>query len=138
MISEKKYYVWGLFSRQEIEYLNFIKDKAQSKLISPCFDLHITLLGPFLNIDKTFLSKLKSFGETNSSIIIQCNGYRFKQEIFKSFYISIKDSIHLDELRKNISKLNKFDYDKKFFSPHVSLCYGHHKIEEKKINSKIA
>ena len=131
MINKKLYYLWGLFPPKEIEYLNFIKDKVQSKLISPCFDLHITLAGPYLNIDKTFISKLKSFGETNSSIILQCDGYRFQQEIFKSFYISIKDSIHLNELRKNISKLNKFNYDKNF-SPHISLCYGNHKIEEKK------
>tara|TARA_B100000900_G_C20493346_1_gene680522 strand:- start:464 stop:976 length:513 start_codon:yes stop_codon:yes gene_type:complete len=131
MISKKIYYLWGLFPPQEIEYLNFIKDKVQTKLISPCFDLHITLAGPFLDIDKTFISKLKSFGEVNSSIVLHADGYRFKQEIFKSFYISIKDSLHLHELRKNIYKLNKFDLDNNY-SPHISLCYGNYQIEEKK------
>ena len=131
MISKKIYYLWGLFPPQEIEYLNFIKDKVQTKLISPCFDLHITLAGPFLDIDKTFISKLKSFGEVNSSIVLHADGYRFKQEIFKSFYIFIKDSLHLHELRKNIYKLNKFDLDNNY-SPHISLCYGNYQIEEKK------
>ena len=43
MIKKKAYYLWGLFPPKETEYLNVIKDKAQSKLISPYFDLHITL-----------------------------------------------------------------------------------------------
>ena len=137
MINKKIYYLWGLFPPEEIEYLNFIKDKVQSKLISPCFDLHITLAGPYLYIDKTFISKLKSFGQTNSSIKLIIDGYRFEQERFKSFYISIKDTVHLKELRKNISKLNKFDSDNNY-APHISLCYGDHKIEEKrKLISKL-
>ena len=53
MIKKKTYYLWGLFPPKETEYLNFIKDKVQSKLISPYFDLHITLSGSYLNTDKT-------------------------------------------------------------------------------------
>tara|TARA_Y100001978_G_scaffold134007_1_gene119853 strand:- start:67 stop:579 length:513 start_codon:yes stop_codon:yes gene_type:complete len=131
MVNQKKYYLWGLFPPLEIKYLNFVKEKVQSKLISPSFNLHITLSGPYLNIDKTFKSKLKSFGDTNSSIFLHCDGYHFKQEMFKSFYISIKDSLNLKELRKKIYKLNKFDVDNNY-SPHISLCYGNHPIEEKK------
>ena len=69
MIINKTYYLWGLFSPEETENLNFIKDKVQSKLISPYYDLHITLSGPYLNIDKTFIYKLRSFGENHSSIM---------------------------------------------------------------------
>ena len=131
MINKKTYYLWGLFSPKETEYLNFIKDKVHSKLISPNFDLHITLSGPYLEIDKTFISKLKSFGENNSSIMLHVDGYCFKQEMFKSFYLSVKNSLPLKKLRKNIYKLNKFDLDN-HYSPHISLCYGNHQIEEKK------
>tara|TARA_Y100000589_G_scaffold43517_1_gene36591 strand:+ start:303 stop:815 length:513 start_codon:yes stop_codon:yes gene_type:complete len=131
MINKKIYYLWGLFPPKETKYLNFIREKVQSKLISPFFDLHITLAGPYFDIDKTFISKLKSFGKTNYSIILHSDGYNFKQEIFKSFYISIKDSLNLKELRKNIYKLNKFDLDNNY-SPHISLCYGNHQIKEKK------
>ena len=67
MINKKTYYLWGLFPPQETEYLNFIKDKVQNKLISPCFDLHITLAGPYLNIERAFIYKFRSFGENNSS-----------------------------------------------------------------------
>ena len=136
MSNKKTYYLWGLFPPQEIEYLNFIKDKVQSKLSSPYFDIHITLAGPFYNINKTFISKLNSFGETNSLILLHVDGYRFKQEMFKSFFISIKHSQHLEELRKNICILNKFDLDNNY-SPHISLCYGNHQIKEKKLISKL-
>ena len=131
MINKKTYYLWGLFPPQEIEYLNFIKEKVQSKLISPYFDPHITISGPYFNIDKTFISKLKSFGNENSSILLHVDGYSFKQEIFKSFYISIKNSQNLIDLRKNIFKLNKFDIDNTY-NPHISLCYGNHQIQDKK------
>ena len=131
MINKKAYYLWGIFPSEDAEYLNLIKNKVQSKLISPYFYLHITLTGPYLNIDNSFISKLKSFAESHSSIMLHIDGYCFKQEIFKSFYISIKDSIHLKQLRENISKLNKFDMDNKY-CPHISLCYGNHQILEKK------
>ena len=131
MIKKKTYYLWGLFPPKETEYLNFIKDKVQSKLISPYFDLHITLSGPYSDIDKNFICKLKSFAKNNSSIILHVEGYCFRQEMFKSFYLSIKNSSHLKELRKNIYKLNKFDLDRNY-SPHISLCYGNHQIKEKK------
>ena len=130
MNNKKTYYLWGLFPRQETEYLKFIKEKVQSKLISPYFDVHITLAGPYSNIDKNFIYQLKSFGERNSLIVLHSDGYCFKQTMFKSFYISIKNSLDLNELRKNIYKLNKFDLDN--YCPHISLSYGNHKIKEKK------
>ena len=128
---KKTYYLWGLFPPKNTEYLNSIKNNVQNKLISPHFDLHITLAGPYLNIDKTFISKLKSLAENTSSIMLDVDGYCFNQEIFKSFYISINNSLNLKQLRKNIYKLNQFDSDKKYF-PHISLCYGTHQIKEKK------
>ena len=126
MIKKQTYYLWGLFPPKETEYLNFIKDKVQSKLISPYFDLHITLSGPYLKIDKTFTCKLRSFRENNSSIMLYVDGYCFKQEMFKSFYLSIKNSLTLKKLRENIYKLDKFDLDNNY-SPHISLCYGNHR-----------
>tara|TARA_Y100000589_G_C27171751_1_gene637021 strand:- start:1978 stop:2490 length:513 start_codon:yes stop_codon:yes gene_type:complete len=127
----KGYWIWGLFPGKDTKLLNDIKAEVQNKLKSPYFETHITLSGPYLNIDHTFLNKLKFFGESNSKIILNMDGYNFKQEIFKSFYISIKDSITLRELRKNIYELKKYDL-KKNYSPHISLSYGNHDINAKK------
>ena len=99
MINKKTYYLWGLFPPEETEYLNFIKDIVQSKLISPYFDMHITLSGPYFNIDKAFIYKLRSFGENNSSIMLHVDGYCFKQEMFQSFYLAIKNSLPLKKTK---------------------------------------
>ena len=64
--------------------------------------------------------------------MLNVEGYDFNQEVFKSFYISIKNSRNLKELRKNIYELNKFDI-KNNYSPHISLSYGNHEIKEKEI-----
>ena len=128
----KGYWIWGLFPYKETNFLNEIKAKVQSKLKSPFFETHITIAGPYLNIDKSFLEKLKTFGESNSEILLDVDGYDLKQEMFKSFYISIKNSNYLEELRKKIYQLNKFDLGSNYY-PHISLSYGHHEIEEKKM-----
>ena len=127
----KGYWLWGLFSSKEKFLLNQIKAKVQSKLKSPFFETHITLTGPYLNIDNNFLRKLKTFAQYNSAIMLNVGRYDFKQEIFKSFYIPIKNSRRLIELRRNIYELNNFDLTNNY-SPHISLTYGNHKIKEKK------
>ena len=129
---KKGYWLWGLFPSEETNLLNEIKAKLQSQLKSPVFETHITLAGPYMNIDKNFLNKLKTFVEINSVIILNSIGYEFKQEIFKSFYISIENSRNLKELRKNLYEINKFDLGNNY-SPHISLSYGNHEIKEKRI-----
>ena len=127
----KGYWLWGLFPNKENYFLNEIKDKVQSKLKSPFFETHITLAGPYLNIDKFSSKELKTFAGNNSFIILNIDGYNFKQEIYKSFYIQIKQSSHLKELRRNICELNNFDLENDYL-PHVSLTYGDHSIKVKK------
>ena len=57
----KGYWLWGLFPSTEKVLLNEIKAKVQSKLKSPFFETHITLAGPYLNIDNNFSSLLTIF-----------------------------------------------------------------------------
>ena len=127
----KGYWLWGLFPSVEKVFLNEIKAKVQSKLKSPFFETHITLTGPYLNIDNIFLNKLKTFAENNYVITLNVAGYDFKQEIFKSFYISIQNSRGLKEFRRNIYELKSFDLEKNYY-PHISLSYGNHETKEKK------
>ena len=127
----KGYWLWGLFPSTDEFFLNEIKAKVQSKLKGPSFDIHITLTGPYLNIDDIFLHKIKNFAKNYSAIPLNIRGYDFKQEIFKSFYISIENSQRLKELRRNIYELNNFDLANNY-SPHISLAYGNYEIREKK------
>ena len=125
------YWVWGLFPSREKLILDAIKAEVQYKLKSPFFETHITLAGPYLNIDNNFLNKLITFAEKNKAIILSFDKYNFKQERFKSFYIQVKESVRLKELRRNLYKLNNFDEADIYF-PHISLSYGNHAINEKK------
>ena len=127
----KGYWLWGLFPYKEKVFLNEIKAEVQAKLKSPSFETHITLAGPYLNIDNIFINKIKTFAENNFAIMLNVGGYDFRQEIFKSFQISIENSRQLKELRKNIHELNNFDLANNYF-PHISLSYGNHEIKEKK------
>ena len=127
----KGYWLWGLFPEKETYFLNEIKANVQSKLKSPFFQTHITLSGPYLYIDDVFLKNLKNCAKSNSVINLNVDGYDFRQEIYKSFFISIKNSFPLKELRKNIYKLNKFDMENNY-SPHISLAYGNHEEKDKK------
>ena len=128
----KGFWVWGLFPSKETYLLNEIKAKVQSKLESPVFDTHITLAGPYLNVDKPFLNKLRNFVERNSVIILNVKGYNFKQEKFRSFYVSIKNSRYLRDFRKKIYELNKCNFENNYL-PHISLSYGNHEIKEKEL-----
>ena len=85
MISKKTFYLWGLFPPEDAEYLSFIMDLVQSKLTSPFFEPHIILAGPYLNIDKTFVFKLKTFGQCNSLIILNADGYFLKKKCLNHF-----------------------------------------------------
>ena len=127
----KCYWVWGLLHSKDKFFINEIKAKVQNKLKSPFFETHVTLTGPYLKIDNIFLNKLKNFAENNSTISLNVGGYDLKQEIFKSFYISIENSLQLKELRRNIYELNNFDLANNY-SPHISLSYGNHEIKAKK------
>ena len=127
----KGYWIWGLFPSKDTYFLNEIKAKVQSKLKSPFFQTHITLSGPYLDISDNFLNKLKIFAKDNSVISLSVDGYDFRQEIYKSFFIAIKNSGRLKELRRNIYNLKKFDIENNY-SPHISLTYGNHKLKEKK------
>ena len=131
MRMSKGFWLWGLFPSQEKFFLNEIKAKVQSKLKSPFFETHITLAGPYLYIDNVFLKKLKTFANNNSAIMLNVGGYDFRQETYKSFYIAIKNSLRLKELRRNIYELNKFDLLDNY-TPHISLSYGNHEMKEKK------
>ena len=96
------------------------KNKVQSILKSPNYELHITLAGPYFKIDNDFLSKLNFFGQNNSSLDLYLKNFDFQDQTFKSFYISIVNSNDLNYLRKGIFKIQKFNFEKEY-QPHISL-----------------
>ena len=124
------YWIWGLFSSRDYSYLNNIKNLVRTHLNSPKFDLHLTVSGPYESLDQIFFRKIKTLAENSNSIMLEIKAYEHKQEIFESFYLSIKNKEDLNFLRNNIFKIKKFDLQKKYF-PHISLVYGNHSFKEK-------
>ena len=127
----KTFWLWGLFPPENNNFLNQIKAKVKSKLISPDFETHITLAGPYFKIDDLFLKKLSTLGQNTSPIILDAKGYDFKQEFFKSFFVLVENTKCLQDLRGKIYELNEFELNINY-SPHISLTYGEHETNLKK------
>ena len=120
------YWIWGRFSKKDTLYLDSIKDNVQISLISPKFDVHLTLCGPYEKLDHEFLFNLKNLSNKNQSIILNLEKFDFSDEKFKSFFIKTNKSIELNNLRNSIYNLSKFA-SKNDYDPHISLAYGNHK-----------
>ena len=81
----KAYYIWGLFDNSDATYLNKLKDEIQAKLLSPRFDLHITLAGPYLNLDSDSSEKLKNFSA--SDLAVKNKFSNFKKKDSNNFFL---------------------------------------------------
>ena len=51
------------------------------------------------------------------------NGQLLEKEFYKSIYISVNNSLRLENLRNSIFRIKEFDLHSNF-SPHISLIYG--------------
>ena len=121
----KGFWIWGQFENEDKDYINYLKKKVQSKLISPLFEPHITLAGPFDVIDISFIDKIKGISLSHKSISLNLLQYEFENEKFRSFYIAVNKSNRLFNIRYEISQKYKFDINK-VYKPHISLSYGVH------------
>ena len=55
----KAYWVWGQFVDSDMVYLDRIKSLINKKLKGPNFNIHLTLLGPLMRIDKKTIDEFK-------------------------------------------------------------------------------
>ena len=128
----KAYWIWGQFPIKDTLYLNSIKDHVQSILNSPQFDIHLTLCGPFAELNSDFLNSLSNISKTNQSITLNLEKFDFCDQIFTSFFIKTDIPTELNNLRNNIYKIAKYNIKKKYV-PHISLAYGNHKKSQKNL-----
>lgn len=128
----KAYWIWGLFPINEKIILNSLQYQVQKVLESPKFEAHITLSGPFPKINSAFLKKLKMYSKNKNSVFLDVKGYDHKREKYESFFISIRNSLNLRNLRNDINKLTNPKLNKEY-NPHISLSYGNHKKKEKEL-----
>lgn len=123
-------WLWGGFSTEAKSNLSLIQKKVQDKLLSPKFDLHITLSGPYKSFDRYQKNVLKSFAKKRSSLILNTNDYSYSDNFYESFFISVEYSNELKKIREDIYNFFPFNINKNY-KPHISLAYGDHSRTKK-------
>ena len=131
------FWLWGQFSPNCSNSLIKLQNKVQKELKSPKFNVHITLAGPYKTSDQLFKNSLYNFFKSVSSLKLNLTNYDYRDQVYRSFYISVFESIELKKLRSDINSLFPFNQDE-IYSPHISLAYGNHcKNSKEKIISTI-
>ena len=128
----KAHWIWGQFVDKDMGYLDSIKSHVNEKLKGPTFDIHLTLLGPFMSMDKEKINEIKKICSNLKPIEIFAKRYVTSNNFFTSFFIEVKKSSTLINFRNDLRgsfQENQFSP----FSPHVSLTYGNFPIKEKNI-----
>ena len=127
--NKKTYYIWGEFTLKDFNSLNKLHQRANHFLNGPDFIIHLTLSGPFYDLDEETISGIESLAMTNKVIEMTTNGYGTEDNIFQSFYIQIKLSDELLRLKRKLDNFLKID--SKNFNPHISLFYGMKELDLK-------
>ena len=128
-VSNKTYYLWGEFSHAEYSLLNQLQKRVNDRFNGPDFKVHLTLSGPFYELNGKILDGLEDLSVTNDSIDMRTNGYGVEDNIYQSFYIQIQLSNELLLLKKKLDSFLKID--SKDFNPHISLFYGMKELDLK-------
>lgn len=126
----KAFWIWSEFSFFDTNYLLAIQDKVRSQLKSEEFKIHMTLAGPFYDIDSNSIQLIRDYCRQNSEVKINTLGYGCQSKFFQSIFISIDQSSVLDKLRNAMFECN-YQFPNKNFYPHISLVYGNYKKEIK-------
>lgn len=125
------YWIWGQFSFEDSIYLSSLQEEVLLKFDGPRFEPHVTLSGPFDNIDNFFEINIKKLCKKEKDIDLKINSYKYEENIYTSFYISIDICDNLELLRKKIFKIRKYNINPDFYKPHISLAYGEYDELEK-------
>ncbi|GIS41027.1 MAG: hypothetical protein Ct9H90mP13_08730 [Pseudomonadota bacterium] len=88
----------------------------------PDFIVHLTLSGPFYDLDEATIGGIEDLAVTNNKIEMTTNGYGIEDNIFQSFYVQIQKSSELMNLKGRLDDL--LSITPKDFNPHISLFYG--------------
>jgi 2'-5' RNA ligase len=126
----KRYYLWGGFSDSNLLNLNKLQAKVNNQFYGPKFNVHLTLSGPFFNLDNKIIDLIENIALTNNIVEMRTTGYGMEENIFQSFYVGIENSIKLLELKTSLD--NHLDISSKEYNPHISLFYGEKEATSKK------
>ena len=122
----KAFWIWCEFSAIDTQYLTEIQNKVQSKLKGPEFKIHLTLAGPFNEIDQSSIDGMRIYCSQNYPIEAEVIGYEYQKKFFQSIFIAVSQSKELNDLRNTMFEINHQKPTQNFL-PHISLVYGDYK-----------
>ena len=127
---KKAFWVWCEFSSIDVEYLNQIQKKVQRELRSPEFKIHLTLAGPFNEINPSSIDEIRTYCSQNYPIEVRLFKYDYQEKFFQSFFIVVSQSKELNDLRNAMFKINHHKPSHPYL-PHISLAYGNYEKKAK-------
>ena len=119
---KKRYWLWGELDAASNEILKKIQLSINERLGGPTFDLHLTLSGPFYDINQDRLNQIEAFSIRNRQFSIKPSSYQAKDLFFQSLFLEIEKSVELSDLKNTLD--NQLGLDSELFYPHISLFYG--------------
>ena len=120
----KGFWIWGQFNHLGSQYLTTLQEKVRIKLKGPKFEPHLTLTGPYDEINKSFDNNLIKLSKVEKKLIITLDSFSFKDSTYESFFITLKKFNELEIFREKILQLEKPKVLNNLFMPHISLAYG--------------
>jgi len=127
----KAFWLWCQFADTDMEFLRNIQSQVNKKFQGPKFEIHLTLLGPIMIIDKERVRTVRQKCDKLNPFKVYPLGYSFSSSFFTSLFIEIKKSKNLSNFRKEFSDISPLGLRTNYM-PHVSLMYGNFQKDEKR------
>lgn len=125
------FWIWLQFDELSNEVCQSLQFKVQKIIKSPLFGAHLTISGPFTNIDQNFISKFFGLGDTLTRFPIFIESYCYSEEYFESFFLKVTSDQNLLRLKNEIDITFGAKPNINNFNPHISLAYGNATAERK-------
>ena len=133
----KSYWLWLQISQEDEKKLQKIKNIINKKLKGPKFNIHLTLIGPYLKLKHNDFKLIKKISRKIRKFKIRLIKYELTNEKYTSFNIKVKKTKELNQVREKFFETNYIKQNLKY-NPHISLYYGEKDIKtKKKIISKL-
>tara|TARA_Y100001970_G_scaffold283634_1_gene399332 strand:- start:150 stop:671 length:522 start_codon:yes stop_codon:yes gene_type:complete len=137
IISNKGFWLWGVFDKKDTENLKSANKILNSILIGPSFHPHLTLFGPIKSLNDSDIKNIKKLCTDTKKFELEINKLEIGASKYQSIYLVPKYEKILLDMRMNLIKKVKPIKKQLEYMPHISLYYGNKtEIDKKKAISE--
>jgi hypothetical protein len=128
----KIYWLWCQFVEADMQHLENIKSKINDTFSGIDFEIHLTLIGPFFNINNEKIFEIEKLAKGIKPISVELIKYSYSDYKYTSLFIDVYKSKSLIKLREVfIGAIPSYVKYNKSYNPHISLFYGLTNAENK-------